>query len=69
MDRCQGKAKDCSGDYIYVRDASGQPGLDRQGQLMVDHDLHAHDGELTPGIAEAFVEWVKAEGLAFLADA
>ncbi len=61
--------KDGSGDYVYARDASGQPKLDRRGHLIVDHDLHAHAGELPPGIAEAFVEWGKAEGLAFLSDA
>ena len=61
--------KDGSGDYIYVRDASGQLKLDRHGHLIVDHDLHAYDGDLPPGIAEAFVEWGEAEGFAFLTDA
>ena len=61
--------KDNSGNYVYVRDDSGRTRLDRHGHLVVDHDLHDQGGELTPGIAEKFVEWGKAEGFAFLADA
>ena len=35
--------------------------------LLVDEafDLHNHDGELPDGIAEAFIEWAKGEGLSF----
>jgi type I restriction enzyme M protein len=55
--------KDNSGDYIYVKNR-----LDKNGHLIVDHDLHSHDGELQPGIAEAFIEWAKGEGLSFWAD-
>ena len=60
--------KDNSGNYIYVKDDGGEPQLDKNGHMVVDHDLHNHDGELLPGIAETFVEWAKAERLAFLAD-
>lgn len=57
--------KDNSGDYIYVKDSSELDKLDKNGHMIVDHDLHSHDGELPPGIAEAFVEWAKSEGLSF----
>ena len=57
--------KDNSGDYVYVKSENGQDKLDRNGHLIVDHDLHNHDGELPDGIAEAFIEWAKGEGLSF----
>lgn len=57
--------KDNSGDYIYVKNGNGQQKLDKNGHLIVDHDLHSHDGELPDGIAEAFIEWAKSEKLSF----
>ena len=57
--------KDNSGDYIYVKNGNGQYKLDKNGHLIVDHDLHNHDGELQDGIAEAFIEWAKSEKLSF----
>ena len=57
--------KDNSGDYIYVKNGNGQYKLDRNGHLIVDHDLHNHGGELPDGIAEAFIEFAKAEKLSF----
>ncbi|MCY4080139.1 MAG: N-6 DNA methylase [Caldilineaceae bacterium] len=57
--------KDNSGDYIYIRSDDGQYALDKNNHMIVDHDLHNQDGELCPGIAEAFVEWAKCEGLSF----
>lgn len=57
--------KDNSGDYIYVKNGNGQYKLDKNGHLIVDHDLHNHDGELPDGIAEAFIEWAKTEKLSF----
>ena len=57
--------KDNSGDYIYVNNGNGQYKLDKNGHLIVDHDLHNHDGELQDGIAEAFIEWAKSEELPF----
>jgi len=57
--------KDNSGEYVYIKNPDGQPKLDRNGHMIVDHDLHNHGGELPDGIAEAFVEWAKAEGLSF----
>ena len=57
--------KDNSGNYIFVKNGNGQYKLDKNGHLIVDHDLHNHDGELPDGIAEAFIEFAKAEGLSF----
>ncbi|MCF7855599.1 MAG: N-6 DNA methylase [Candidatus Pacebacteria bacterium] len=57
--------KDNSGDYIYVKTDQGQEKLDKNGHLIVDHDLHSHDGELPDGIAEAFIDWAKSEKLSF----
>ncbi len=57
--------KDNSGDYIYVKNGNGQYKLDKNGHLIVDHDLHNHDGELPDGIAEAFIKWAKSEKLSF----
>lgn len=57
--------KDNSGDYIYVPNGDGQRKLDKNGHLIVNHDLHNHDGELSDGVAEAFVEFAKSENLSF----
>ena len=57
--------KDTSGDYVFVENRDGQHKLDRNGHLIVDHDLHDQDGELPNGIAEAFIEWAKNEKLSF----
>lgn len=35
------------------------------GHLIVDHDLHNHNGELPDGIAEVFIDWAKNEDLSF----
>ena len=59
--------KDGSGDYVYLKNENGENKLDRHGHLIVDHDLHNHDGELSDGVAEIFVDWAKKEGLSFLA--
>ncbi len=61
--------KDNSGDYVYAQNSNGQYKLDKYGHLVVDHDLHNHDGELPDGIAEAFIEWAKGEKLRFWTDA
>ena len=57
--------KDNSGDYVYLKNGNGQDKLDKNGHLIVNHDLHNHDGELPDGIAEAFIEWAKGEKLSF----
>ncbi len=57
--------KNNSGDYVYLKNENGQDKLDKNGHLIVDHDLHNHDGELPDGIAEAFIAWAKNEQLSF----
>lgn len=57
--------KDNSGDYVYREKNDGSYKLDKNGHLIVDHDLHNHDGELPDGIAEAFIEWAKDVKLSF----
>jgi len=57
--------KNNSGDYVHVKNSNGQYRLDKNGHLIVDHDLHGHDGHLQDGIAEAFIEWAKSEDLSF----
>lgn len=41
------------------------PQLDSHGHLIVKHDLFNHDGLTGDGIAEAFAEFAKKEGLGF----
>ena len=57
--------KDNSGDYIHLKNEKGRGKLDKNGHLIVEHDLHNHNGELPDGIAEAFIEWAKDEELSF----
>ncbi len=57
--------KDNSGDYVYLQNSNGQDQLDENGHLIIEHDLHNHNGELPDGIAEAFIEWAKIENLSF----
>ena len=63
----QKSGKDNSGDKIYVKrsDSSGDFLLDEHGHRIVDHDLFNHDGLTQDGIAEAFIEFAKKEGLSF----
>ncbi|MEL3906065.1 MAG: N-6 DNA methylase [Treponema sp.] len=61
----QEPSKDNSGDKIFVKDAEGSPLLDTHGHLVVKHDLFNHDGVTEDGIAEAFIEFAKKEGLSF----
>lgn len=70
----QKPSKDNSGDKIYLIDPeTGLPALDSHEHLIVDHDLYQlsykkQDGtivDLAPGIAEAFIEFAKREGLSF----
>ncbi len=60
--------KNNSGDYVYAKNCNGQYKLDNNGHLIVEHDLHSHEGKLDDGIAEAFVEWAKGEKLSFSRD-
>ena len=57
--------KDNSGDYVFLENSDGQYKLDKNGHLIVEHDLHNHNGELPGGIAEAFIEWARSENLSF----
>ena len=57
--------KDNSGNYIFLENSNGQYKLDENGHLIIEHDLHNHNGELPDGIAETFIEWAKSENLSF----
>ena len=57
--------KDNSGEYIYVKNGNGERKLDKNGHLIIDHDLHDHEKELSAGIAEAFKEFAISENLSF----
>lgn len=63
----QKPSKDNSGEKLYLRDVDGRFLLDSHGHLIVDHDLYNHDGMTQDGIAEAFIEFAKREGLSFFA--
>lgn len=58
-------SKDNSGEKIYRQGPDGKPLLDGHGHLIVKHDLFNHDGLTGDGIAEAFQEFAKKEGLPF----
>ena len=60
--------KDNSGDYVFLENSNGQYKLDENGHLIVEHDLHNHNGELPDGIAETFIAWAKRENLSFWED-
>jgi len=57
--------KDNSGEYIYLKNGEGKPKVDKNGHLIIEHDLHNHEGELPDGVAEAFVDYAKNEKLTF----
>ncbi len=61
----QKPGKDNSGDKIYVKLPDGTNALDEHGHLVVDQDLYNHDNITGDGIAEAFAEFAKKEGLSF----
>ncbi len=61
----QKPSKDNSGDKIYVKDEHGEIKLDSHSHFIVDHDLYNHDNMTQDGIAEAFIEFAKKEGLSF----
>lgn len=61
----QKPSKDNSGDKIYRTNPDGSYMLDTNGHLIVDHDLFNHEGLTEDGIAEAFIEFAKKEGLSF----
>jgi type I restriction enzyme M protein len=57
--------KDNSGEYVFVKNGNGLSKLDKNGHLIIDHDLHNHGGELPDGVAEKFIDWAKSENLSF----
>lgn len=57
--------KNNSGDYVFIKNGDGLPKLDKNSHMIIDHDLHNHDGELSDGVAEKFIEWAKNEKLSF----
>lgn len=57
--------KDNSGEYVYIKDETGKKKTDKHGHFIVEHDLHNQNGELSDGIAEAFIEFAKSEKLSF----
>ena len=61
----QEPSKDNGGDKIYLTKENGEPILDKNGHLIVKHDLFNHEGQTQDGIAEAFLEFAKKEGLSF----
>lgn len=58
-------SKDNSGEKIYLKDTNGEFVLDSHGHKIIKHDLFNHDGLTQDGIAEAFIDFAKAENLSF----
>ena len=57
-------SKDNSGEKIFEF-ANGELLRDKHNHTIVKHDLFNHDGKTRDGIAEAFIEFAKREGLSF----
>lgn len=58
-------SKDNSGEKIFEVDDDGRFLLDKNDHPIVRHDLFNRDGKTRDGIAEAFIEFAKREGLSF----
>lgn len=58
-------SKDTRGDKIIALGADGRPLRDGHGHWVVQHDLFNHEGLTEDGIAEAFEEFARQEGLPF----
>ena len=61
--------EDPARNYDYSIKEQNKYLLDSHGHLIVRHDLFNHEGLTRDGIAEAFAEFAKKEGLSFFADA
>jgi type I restriction enzyme M protein len=61
----QAESVDNSGRKIYRRKADGTFLRDAHGHFVVNHDLFNHEGLTQDGIAEAFEEFARREGLPF----
>lgn len=59
------ESKDSSGEKLIARDKDSKPLRDSHGHWIIQHDLFNHDGLTQDGIAEAFEEFCKKEGLSF----
>ena len=57
-------SKDNSGEKIFET-VDGKLLRDKHNHTIVKHDLFNHDGKTRDGIAEAFIEFAKREGLSF----
>lgn len=53
------------GEKVYVKNPDGTNKRDDHGHFIVDHDLFNHEGKTQDGVAEAFIEFAKNEGLSF----
>lgn len=58
-------SKDTRGDKIYRKGSDGYALRDAHGHPIVAHDLFNHEGATEDGIAEAFQEFARREGLSF----
>lgn len=61
----QVESVDNSGRKVYRKNADGDFLRDSHGHFIVEHDLFNHDGLTEDGIAEAFQEFARQEGLSF----
>ncbi|MBY5976152.1 N-6 DNA methylase [Phaeobacter italicus] len=60
---------DNSGRKVYRKNPDGTFLRDTHGHFVVAHDLFNHDGLTENGVAEAFEEFARKEGLSFFRDA
>lgn len=60
---------DNSGRKVYRKNPDGTFMRDTHGHFVVAHDLFNHDGLTEDGVAEAFEEFARKEGLSFFRDA
>lgn len=61
----QVESVDNSGRKVYRKNPDGTFLRDTHGHFIVEHDLFNHDGLTQNGIAEAFEEFARGEGLSF----
>ena len=65
----QVESVDNSGRKVYRRNVDGSFLRDSHGHFVVEHDLFNHEGLTQDGVAEAFEEFARKEGLSFFQDA
>lgn len=61
----QEPSKTNSGEKIFVMNSDGSLKLDEHNHLIVKHDLFNHEGLTEDGIAEAFADFAREQGLSF----